>query len=204
MRVASRAKTVRIVMNNVVRFCLVIVVLIGSVSVHAQTEFVFEEKPKVKVSDDAAGARYENSFQSLGILGMGMADGENPIRWFININNNSLISNDIGLYLEQQFMLQISGDTPYTFLGNGVMCYLTGTKRFGIIGKANIGVSFVSDIRNSSLFGSAITGLGSTVGLGFSGGEGVFAFHAMALLHQTSLLGGHIAPAGNVNILFRL
>ena len=191
-------------MNNVVRFCLVLVVLVGSVSVHAQTEFVFEEKPKVNVLDEAVGEKYENSFQSLGIVGLGMLDGENPIRWFVNLNNNSLISNDIGLYLEQQLILQVSGDTPYTFLGNGVMCYLTGTKRLGIIGKANVGVSFVSDIRNSSLFGSAITGFGSTVGLGFSGGEGIFAFHAMALLHQTSLLGGRIAPAGNVNILFRL
>ncbi len=191
-------------MYNVLRFCFVILVLIGADSIHAQTEFVFEEKPKVKISDDASGEKFESSFQSLGIVGMGMSDGENPARWFINLNNNSLISNDIGLYLEQQFMLQISGDTPYTFLGNGVMCYLAGTKRLGIIGKANIGVSFVSDIRNSSLFGSAITGFGSTLGLGFSGGEGIFAFQAMALLHQTSLLGGHISPAGTVNILFRL
>ncbi|HRE59067.1 MAG TPA: hypothetical protein PLW09_14725, partial [Candidatus Kapabacteria bacterium] len=92
----------------------------------------------------------------------------------------------------------------YTFLGSGVLWYIAGTKKLGVIGKANVGASFVSDIQNSSLFGSAIMGFGSTLGLGLSGGEGIFAFHAMVMVHQTSLLGGHIAPAGNVNILFRL
>jgi len=192
------------IMRNIVVFLFGVLVLLAGNCLQAQTEFVFEEKPKTAGMEDDGATRYESSFQSLGVMGMGMAEGVNPVRWFITFNNSALFSDDMGLYLEQQIMLQVAGNTPYTFLGNGVLWYIAGTKKLGVVGKANVGASFVSDIQNSSLFGSAIMGFGSTLGLGLSGGEGIFAFHAMVMVHQTSLLGGHIAPAGNVNILFRL
>lgn len=178
--------------------------LCSIVTTKAQTEFVFEEKAKTNVIDDEGSLKYDDSFQSLGIIGAGMKDGDTPVRWFVTLQNNSLLNDDTGLYLEQQIMLQVAGNTPYTFLGNGLFWYIAGTKKLGLIGKANVGVSFVSDIRNSSLFGSAIMGFGSTIGLGFSGGEGKFGMNAMLMLHQTTLAGGQIVPAGNVNFLFRL
>jgi len=193
-----------IIMKYISLLYITICLLCGIVTSNAQTEFVFEEKEKTNNIDDEVSSKYDDSFQSLGIIGAGMKDGDTPVRWFATLQNNSLLNDDTGLYLEQQIMLQVAGNTPYTFLGNGLFWYIAGTKKLGLIGKANIGVSFVSDIRNSSLFGSAITGFGSTIGLGFSGGEGKFGMNAMFMLHQTTLVGGQIVPAGNVNFLFRL
>lgn len=172
--------------------------------VFAQTDFVFEEKEKKRVKNEETGNGYDDSFQSIGIQTLGMKDGDNPLRWFVSLNNGNLIVDNIGLYLEQQFTLQIAGNSPYTFLGNGVLWYIVGNKRFGIVARANIGASFVSDINNTSFLGSTITGFGSTAAIGLSVGEGNFNSNVTFVVHQTSLLGFTIAPGANFNVLFKL
>jgi len=171
---------------------------------YAQTDFVFEEKEKKKVNTEETGKGYDESFQSIGIQVLGMKEGETPLRWFLSLNNGNLIAETIGLYLEQQFILQIAGNSPYTFLGNGVLWYMVGNKRFGLTGRINVGASFVSDITKTSLLGSTITGFGSTAAIGFSVGEGSFNSNVTFVVHQTSLLGSVISPGANFSILFKL
>lgn len=171
---------------------------------YAQTDFVFEEKEKKKENSEKIGKGYDESFQSIGIQTLGMKDGDTPLRWFVSLNNGNLIVETIGLYLEQQFILQIAGSSPYTFLGNGVFWYIVGDKRFGITGRANIGASFVSDINNTSFLGSTITGFGSNAAIGLSVGEGSFNTNVAFVVHQTSLLGFTIAPGANFSVLFKL
>lgn len=185
-------------------FSYILVIVCSFITLSAQTDFVFDEKEKKKSDNEESLGVYDDSFQSIGVQALGLKEGETPLRWFLTVNNGNLVAEKIGLYIEQQVYFQFVGNTPYTFLGTGLFHYIAGNKQLGLVGRLNAGVSFVSDIRNSSLFGSAITGFGSTLALGLSAGEKSFLTNIVFVVHQTSLLGGKISPGANISVLFKL